>query len=302
MTSENLVQYLKRIYVIEKNLYGLNLVKNNLSIRINTKPNYRKIEKEEGNPFDHLSTIGIIALILSIVAIGLFLYAVNMGRIKIWIIVIFAEFVLAPMAFSFAWMYFSDLDARSLAEENAQRVKAENAKAIQSNAILKQKYETRVKALRAELLGIDKLIKETENTRDRFYSNGLIHKKYQNLAAISSIYEYIETRTCYQLEGPDGAYNKYDYMQKLGQIETDLKIVIKELDSIRRTQEYLYDAVKESNALARNMVDSFNRTEQQLIRANQSLDNVVEYQRQSTEYNRITACNSEFMTWYTLLK
>lgn len=64
----------------------------------------------------------------------------------------------------------------------------------------------------------------------------------------------------------------------------------------------LYYAIDESNRLSRAMVEGFRRTEQRLLQANQSLAEISEYQKQSAEYNRITASNAEFFKWLSVFE
>ena len=50
----------------------------------------------------------------------------------------------------------------------------------------------------------------TQKSLQKLYSKCNIYYKYQNLAAVCSLYDSIATGICTRLEGPDGAYNKYD--------------------------------------------------------------------------------------------
>lgn len=48
------------------------------------------------------------------------------------------------------------------------------------------------------------------NNLTNVYSANIIYKKYQTVEACAAIFDYLESGRCYTLEGPYGAYNKYD--------------------------------------------------------------------------------------------
>lgn len=59
--------------------------------------------------------------------------------------------------------------------------------------------------------------------------------------------EYLDSRRCSELEGPEGAYNIYENEARLNVIITKLDMVIERLDSIRENQYYLYETMSEIN-------------------------------------------------------
>ena len=69
------------------------------------------------------------------------------------------------------------------------------------------------------------------------YNTGIIWEKYQNLVAVSTMYEYIASGRCDRLDGPYGAYNLYEselrqniIIGQLSKIETHLEQIKENTD------------------------------------------------------------------------
>ena len=50
------------------------------------------------------------------------------------------------------------------------------------------------------------------------YAKNLIHPNYRNWVAVATLYEYIDVGRCYELKGPNGAYNLYEQELLLNKI------------------------------------------------------------------------------------
>lgn len=91
-------------------------------------------------------------------------------------------------------------------------------------------------------------IREQENktytTCIKLYEKGNIYPRYCNYVAVCSFYDYIASGRCYSLDGPDGAYNKYDMEMRMDKISAQLNVVIKNLEAIRENQYMLYIEMK----------------------------------------------------------
>ncbi len=72
------------------------------------------------------------------------------------------------------------------------------------------------------------------------YAANIIYKKYQTVEACASIYDYLESERCYTLEGPYGAYNKYDDDLAKGIIIKKLEEISSKMDVIIENQEKAY--------------------------------------------------------------
>jgi len=102
---------------------------------------------------------------------------------------------------------------------------------------------------------VSQLQDATLSTLKSHYARGVIHPKYQNLIAISSLYEFIDIGMCTALEGPQQAYYTYEQMKMLDKIITSLEAINNRLDDIRDNQGRLYTAIRSSDDRAKKMVD-----------------------------------------------
>lgn len=82
---------------------------------------------------------------------------------------------------------------------------------------------------------------------EELYDMDVIFPKYRNLVAISSINEYLMSGRCYELEGPDGAYNLYETELRQNLIINKLSDIVDNLEKIRDNQYSLYEVLKDSN-------------------------------------------------------
>lgn len=118
-------------------------------------------------------------------------------------------------------------------------------------------YEKQLKEYDSLLLEKNKMkdsLSKLYEMKDKFYSDDVIYAKYRNLAAISTIKEYLESERCYELTGPDGAYNKYDLEEQNNRIITKLDQlvdksgeILQSLQDIKENQFVLYTALNKIN-------------------------------------------------------
>jgi len=129
-------------------------------------------------------------------------------------------------------------------KENAKR-QAEYREAVNKNTAARAEADQKNQIIAASKAGLKKCVESTEETLKRLYSEAIIYPKYQNLIAITSIYEYLDSGRCTQLDGPDGAYNLFEMEVRLDRIVTKLDQIISRLDRIIENQHQLYLVVQE---------------------------------------------------------
>jgi len=128
---------------------------------------------------------------------------------------------------------------------------------ISQESAQKQLYEDQSSEL-------NNLISHTKETLSILYGMNVLHKKYQNLVAVASVYDYLSTgrTTSLARTGNDpGAYNIYEEDVRIGKIMNVIGMVGKQIigtvnkmaDSVRYQQQALYDAVTEGNELQRSL-------------------------------------------------
>ena len=118
---------------------------------------------------------------------------------------------------------------------------------------LEKQLETRNQILSTELSRVNALLTNTRTTLDQLYALDIIFPKYRDMAASTTILEYIASGRCSTLEGYDGAYNLYESELRQNIIIGQLDKVIRKLDQIQRAQFMLYTAIQESNQLLKTM-------------------------------------------------
>ena len=98
------------------------------------------------------------------------------------------------------------------------------------------------------------IINEIHKSLTALYNVGIIHPKYRNITAISSIYDYLSTCRTYSLvlNGTDqGAYNIYENDVRNNKVIDVMQVGFRglsaQLSSIQANQNRLYNAVTESN-------------------------------------------------------
>jgi len=62
----------------------------------------------------------------------------------------------------------------------------------------------------ADILALEKHLDSTKKNLKDVYSRNVLHQNYQNWVAAATMYEYFDVGRCYELKGPDGAYNLYE--------------------------------------------------------------------------------------------
>lgn len=119
---------------------------------------------------------------------------------------------------------------------------------IKENSILDKQRETSIRQQANNALCIiqdnkgklKRAYRCAVNNLTNTYSTNIIYKKYQTVEACALIYDYLESGRCYMLEGPYGAYNKYDDDLAKGIIIKKLEEIGSKMDMIIANQEKAY--------------------------------------------------------------
>lgn len=147
---------------------------------------------------------------------------------------------------------------------------------------------------------LDSTENRQNNSRDvlkKIYSVPIIYPTYQNLAALCSIKEYLESGRCDRLTGGDGAYNKYDLEKQLNLINDKLDEVNRNLSAIRNYQPLLYLEMCRSNELLSSIQEDIKSG---FERTNTLLESINETEKQNyqelvniAESSKLTAYNTK---------
>ena len=103
-----------------------------------------------------------------------------------------------------------------------------------------------------EIEEINAKVSEACDVLKKLLKSGILHPKYWDFVAVSSIYEYLSTGRCSTLEGGDGAYNLYEAEILANRVIDQLDAVIDSLNTIKRNQYLMYNVLTSIN---RNIKD-----------------------------------------------
>ena len=139
-------------------------------------------------------------------------------------------------------------------DENRKKINDYNKRVDEANRNINdanyQKKEKAAKQVEMLKLYKDKLINiknETQKTLIEFYSKNIIFPKYQNIIAVTSFNDYLQSGVCDDLEGYEGCYNKFDVEIRLDTIINKMDDVIDNLERIRNNQHTLYVEIQKCN-------------------------------------------------------
>ncbi|MEE0179612.1 MAG: hypothetical protein U0I25_07670 [Oscillospiraceae bacterium] len=167
------------------------------------------------------------------------------------------------------WMHYEqikrDAEARRKYQADVEKYKAQVAnfkqsigKIIAENQEKRKKYHKELDEYPRRVWKLeDTLFEAKKNLMDAafpvndalraLYNTGIIWEKYQNLVAVSTMYEYIASGRCDRLDGPYGAYNLYESELRQNIIIGQLSKIETHLEQIKENQNMLYYELRDAN-------------------------------------------------------
>lgn len=263
MNAAGIKEYLGMCKNLEQEIYLQNVMISN----INRDISYLGRSKQLPTPPDwHPDNYGVDLLIIS-VGVGGFIISAWLMSVIGWLLGFICTLGMIVSALIILWGLYETIQSAKLNEENKKATKY-NEK-VYDSMVEKDKRriasELRQKAfLEAEIRRIQSANQKTKATLTTLYKKNIIHPNYRGLVPICSLYGYFDTGVCTQLEGHEGAYNKYDTESRLDRIIVKLDQVIQRLDEIQETQWVLYDSIQESNRKASQLIRNCEQMSNQL--------------------------------------
>lgn len=191
--------------------------------------------------------------------------------------------VLPPLCFLcsiyIAWNGFVSLKKmnREIREDNNQicLYNEQARKQNEMNAGKRSECKRKILYLEETKKGVIDKYDKTNEILNQFYALNVIFPKYRDICAISSIYEYLVSGRCYELQGHEGAYNLYEQELRMGTIINQLNKIVDNLEEIKQNQHTLYYAMKDANEISRRMIQQIKKEEDSLIRLAESNERLV---------------------------
>ena len=109
-----------------------------------------------------------------------------------------------------------------------------------------------------DIINLEKFNASIKNKLRGLYSQNILHPNYQNWVAAATIYEYLDVGRCYELKGPDGAYNLFEQ-------ELMAKKIIDSLSAIHSSINYHGSTLYNSQMYIRNQLSECNRNVERIV-------------------------------------
>lgn len=170
-------------------------------------------------------------------------------------------------------------------QTEAEEINKENTKRGLAQAVLK-----------VNINAVEDQYSSARKTLDEIYAINIIHPKYRNLIAVSSLYEYFDTGRCTELEGATGAYNLFENESRLDRILVKMDKIIVNLDAIRNSQYQLYTAITSANNSTANLLASISRNVQTIEKNGQDISSRLS---NIEETGKIIKVNSDIIGYNT---
>lgn len=250
MQTARLKEYLKMLVDLEKQLYTQEKVIADLEYTIPRLGYRRNICEPQRGSVEVCDNETVNFFFVSVVVgiIGIF---IKFLRIPCMVI---AGFYLLLAAVG----YINGSAENDRREQRYREEYQEYKNAVLQDSVRVENELKRKVLLEVQLKKLKNMNAKTKMTLQKLYNRNIIHPKYRGLIPVCSLYGYFDTGVCTQLEGHEGAYNKYDTESRLDYIICKMDEVLKHLEEIKSNQYQLYSAIQESNAQFDKLISNTN--------------------------------------------
>ncbi len=156
-----------------------------------------------------------------------------------------------------------------------------------------EKENEQIKELEKQNKRLDSEFTKTFCLLEELYDMNVLFPKYRDLVSVTTLCEYFEAERCFDLTGPSGAYNIYEYETRQNIIISKLDEVISRLDQIRSNQYALYQAIQESNMIS----EQISEQNTELISQNRT---IAQNTAASAYYSKLAADYSMISAYYSI--
>ena len=296
MKKDEIVQYLGYIVDVEKNIYSLNSLIDELNERKDrlgipqvsswsetSLPMKPKLKKNED---------WILPLFMGIVC---FVIPWFVGWVWLCIVGCLFGIVLFIMSFNSLSENFRTRKDNKKQIDNYKNQIDRYYKYLSEHMEKKLKDEERLNKEQIEIASINKWIeklnvqkRESQKHLDELYSHNIIYPKYRNIVAVCSFFDYFSAGLCYAFEAPEngvgGAYYIFENEMLHKQIIMELQDVNENLNQIKTSQYSLYCAIIDSKEMLSDLNSSMQKIVDENQQGNRKLDHLIEESKISNYY------------------
>ena len=119
-------------------------------------------------------------------------------------------------------------------------------------------YNVQTNETNKKLARVENELKESLN---KVYDKNVIYGKYRNFVAVATLYEYIDSGRCSELEGANGAYNLLESEIRADRIISSLNRIVTNLEDIKNNQYTLYKSIECANIATIKILSNINNTQ-----------------------------------------
>lgn len=300
-----LKEYIKNVYLLEASLQNQNTIYQRLQNEKYSLQHVRGEVVQEYENFDKpwevlggLICAGIVCGGIGGV-IGLIVDMCTKGILG-WLLYEVSDLYLLPGMscggiFGVFFMILFEVSGYKGVKENNKRIELENNEIQRRNALQKQRALQKISVIDQELDIIKENYRKTSEILNKYYEQDIIYGKYRNFVAITTIYEYLESGRCNELQGSTGAYNLYESELRQNIIIGKLDTIISKLEQIRENQYLLYTAIREGQNQAKMISE-------QLSQIGQSMEKIEQHTQISAYNESLIAQNTSLLSWIEVHK
>ena len=311
MTTQELKRYIESVFDTELNIYvqekTLNRMKNTYA-SLGTKKTIREpaCQIANVNISSYMGSVGfVIGLVYGIIT-AIIEYNSSSGPIIKFINAVGTLFVNGIIGFIVGGLTIGTIVGliikSSKQKENDSKYNADMQRYRQNISDDEKRVKNELvqkKALGNEIQMMQTRLVDSKNNLKKMYSYGVLNPDYQNIYAVSSIYEYLAKGRTKSLvfdetTGDQGAYNIYEYERRMNMIITNTEEILNKLDDISTNQYELVNGLRNAN----NRIDSLCSGVSSFMKNTTNSLNSIEHSQSLIAYNtERTNRELEFLTW-----
>lgn len=314
MNTNEIKDYLKKVFELEKNIYTLDEgIKNlygrtyNLAVPQEVPlPTYITADSSSVIAHFFISLFGIIMLlhvpILAAIIISFLLAAGSVISdamflnvlVVIGIILLFLSIIGVFIGKS------CDKDEDAKVVEKNRQLRNEYEQKVQQENLRMQKETMQKQLLNRDISAMQKQMNECKQVLERLYQLNIIHPKYRNFVAVSMIYEYFDIGRCVTFEGHEGAYNIYENEIRLDLVITKIEVILQKLEDIKNNQYMMYNAMLESQEITERLCRTSMQNMQLINEQNAKLGQLADNSNIIAYNSKLAAENTQILKYITL--
>ena len=161
--------------------------------------------------------------------------------------------------------------------------------------------QSRLTPLENEVSVLIEIQEKVNNTLNSLYEANIIFPKYRNLAAISTIHEYLASGRCMELTGPNGAYNLYETELRQNIVISNLESINDNLDIIKNNQYTLYHQIENTNHFLRELNRNISDISSNIDAISDNSEKTAKSTAVIEMQTKIIEKNTEAIKWINLL-